>query len=180
VLAYFSVIGLAFLLVEIPLIQRWILLLGHPTYAFSAVVLSLLLFSGLGSSLSRRPWLPKRAALISLAVLAIMTPWMTGALIQFTLGWNAVARGSAAVVILMPLGLLMGLPFPLGLARMESQAPSWVPWAWAVNGCASVIAAVLAAILSLSAGFSTVIWAGAAAYACCAIVYIRWTRNPPQ
>lgn len=180
VLAYFSLIGLAFLLVEIPLIQRWILLLGHPTYAFTAVVLSLLLFSGLGSSLARRPWLPKRAALISLAVLALLTPWMTGALIQFTLGWNALARGVAAVLILLPLGLLMGLPFPLGLDQMESQSPGWVPWAWAVNGCASVIAAVLAAILSLSTGFSTVMWVGAAAYACCVIIYIRWSRISPQ
>ncbi len=140
-------------------------------------MLSLLLFSGLGSLIARHPWLPRRVALVTLAILAVLTPWMTGAVVQYTLGWSTLARAVAGMLVLLPLGLLMGLPFPLGVDQMESHSPTWVPWAWAVNGCASVIAAVLAAILSLSSGFSTVMWVGAAAYAGCTFVYILWSRT---
>ena len=180
VLAYFSLIGLAFLMVEIPLIQRWILLLGQPTYAFSAVVLSLLLFSGLGSMIARKRWLPKRAAMGVLVLMAVLTPWMTAFIIQHTLGWPAAARAGVAVIALFPLGMLMGLPFPLGLLQMETGASERVPWAWAVNGCASVIAAVLAAILSLTSGFSLVLWVGAGAYACSLAVYTHWRRHSDE
>jgi hypothetical protein len=179
VLAYFSLIGLAYLLVEIPLIQRWILLLGNPTYAFTAVVLSILTFSGLGSLAAGWRRTPKRAALATLTLLALLTPWMTSQVIYLTLDWPAWGRAAAAMLALFPLGILMGLPFPFGLQQMagkELRAPGLVPWAWAVNGCASVIASVLAAILSLSYGFSLVLWLGAAAYAGACGVYLHWRR----
>jgi len=182
VLAYFCLIGLAYLLVEIPLIQRWILLLGNPTYAFTAVVLSILTFSGLGSAAAGWRRLPKRAALATLILLALLTPWMTSQVIYLTLGWPAWGRAAAAVLALFPLGILMGLPFPFGLQQMAGKdqaqrAPGLVPWAWAVNGCASVIASVLAAILSLTYGFSLVLWLGAAAYAGALGVYLHWRKG---
>jgi hypothetical protein len=164
-LLYFGLLGIAFLFVEIPLIQRSILLFGHPTYAFTAVVLPLLLCSGLGSTVARAAWLPRRAAFGALVVLALLAALAGPRLTTAALGWSLAARGLAAVVSLAPLALLMGLPFPLGLAWLEAQAPHLVPWAWAVNGCASVIAAVLAAILALSIGFTAVLLLGAGAYA---------------
>ncbi len=179
VLAYFSLIGLAYLLVEIPLIQRWILLLGNPTYAFTAVVLSILTFSGLGSLAAGWRRTPKRASLAALTLLALLTPWMTSQVIYLTLDWPAWGRAAAAVLAIFPLGVLMGLPFPFGLQQMAGKcqrAPGLVPWAWAVNGCASVIASVLAAILSLSYGFSLVLWLGATAYAGACGVYLHWRR----
>jgi hypothetical protein len=162
---YFALLGVAFLFVEIPLIQRWILLLGHPAYAFAAVVLTLLLFSGVGSALARRSWLPRRAAMGLLVVLALLTPLVVEQLAAGTLGLPFPARAALATLSLAPLGLLMGLPFPWGLAWLEGAAPQLLPWAWAINGCASVVTSVLAAILALSGGFSQVLWLGAAAYA---------------
>jgi hypothetical protein len=164
VLFYFGCLGLAFLFVEIPLIQSWILLLGHPIYAFTLVVLVLLAFSGLGSLLARQSWLPRRTALILLVALALLTPFLQAWLSQLALGWPTAALIAAGTVLLAPLALLMGLPFPLGLAWLD-RSPGLVPWAWAVNGCASVIAAVLAAILALGYGFNLVMLLGAGFYA---------------
>ncbi len=163
-LGYFVLLGLAFLLVEIPLIQRWILLLGHASYAFAAVVTALLLGAGVGSLLARRLG-RSRGFWPGLVMLALLTPFATDALIQATLGWSLLLRGGVAVLALLPLAVLMGVPFPLGLTWLEEDAPSLVPWAWAVNGCASVTAAVLAAILALGDGFTLVLSVGAAAYA---------------
>ena len=75
------------------------------------------------------------------------------------------------MLTLAPLGMLMGLPFPLGLAWLDDHAPKLVPWAWAVNGCASVVASVLAAMLALEFGFSVVLWLGAAMYVGATFVY---------
>jgi hypothetical protein len=165
VLAYFTFLGLAFLFVEIPLIQRWILLLGHPTYAFTVVVLAVLALSSLGSALARSAWLPRRIAFAGLVLLALLTPWLAARLPGTILGWPFFARAILATLSLAPLAVLMGMPFPLGLGWLERNAPDLVPWAWAVNGCASVVAAVLAAILALSYGFTAVLLLGAAAYA---------------
>ncbi len=165
VLLYFGLLGLAFLLVEIPLIQQWILLVGQPTYAFAAVVSVLLVFSSLGSLSARAAWLPARIAFPALVALAVATPFVLAWLTNHTLGWPLLPRVGLAALSLAPLAFLMGLPFPLGLAWLERSGPSLIPWAWAVNGCASVVAGVLAAMAALSYGFSAVLLAGAACYA---------------
>lgn len=170
VLIYFSFLGVAFLFIEIPLIQLYILILGHPIFAFTAVVLALLFFSGVGSALVRAAWLPRRAALFLLVVLAFLTPLAVKNLSETMLGWDSAWRFLTAVIGLAPLAILMGLPFPLGLAWLERDAPGLVAWAWAVNGCASVIASVLAAILALSYGFTFVLMLGAGAYSLAVLV----------
>jgi len=181
VLLFFGLLGLAFLFVEIPLIQRWILLLGHPTYAFTIVVLALLSFSGIGSLVGRSERLPIRAAFGLLVLLALLTPWSVLRLGDEILGWPFLGRAVVAVLSLAPLGTLMGLPFPLGLAWLENKAPQLIPWAWAVNGCASVISAVLAAILALSYGFTLVLLLGAGAYAGAFIALpLKWSVNDHQ
>jgi len=178
VLAYFGLLGLAFLFVEIPLIQRSILLLGHPIYAFSIVVLALLTFSGLGSLLVRSHWLPKKWVFIVLVVLALLTPVFFRLLTIGALSWPFVLRVLIVVFSLAPLSILMGMPFPMGLIWLEKLI-CWagneylVPWAWAINGCASVISAVLAAILALSYGFTVVFLAGAIAYALAGLIYLK-------
>lgn len=113
-----------------------------------------------------------------LAFLALGMPWLTTQLVELSLGWPLVGRILAAGLGLAPLAFLMGLPFPLGLAWLEEQAPQGISWAWAVNGCASVIAAVLAALLSLSGGFSLVLWIGAAAYAGAWLVTFSFIQAP--
>jgi hypothetical protein len=161
-LGYFGLLGVGFLFVEIPLMQRYILLVGRPTVALAVVLLALLVSSGVGSALS--PRLPWRAAALGVAALAaayphLLTP-LTNAVLHLPLGWRLVV----APLSITPLGFLMGAMFPRGVAVLEARAPRLIPWAWAVNGTISVISAVGAALLALDRGFGTVITAGAACY----------------
>jgi hypothetical protein len=158
----FALLGLAYLFVEIPLLQRFILFLGHPTYAMAAVLGTLLFFSGVGSQLS--PRVPRGMALLTLVGLLILCraalPLLSGPL----LGWPLAARAALTVVGLAPLGVLMGIPFPATLALLQQKAPGLTAWAWGVNGALSVVASVLAALLALSWGFGAVLLLGAACY----------------
>lgn len=165
IFSYFALLGIAFLFVEIPLIQQWILLLGQPIYAFTTVVGILLLSSGLGSVMAGVKWIPKQLAFVVLVFLSVSVPLGMQHQIDLVLGWPLWARLGAALISLAPLGFLMGMPFPLGLEWLERKAFSMTPWAWAINGCASVVASVLAAILTLSVGFTAVMLLGAGAYA---------------
>ena len=164
-LLYFAAIGCGYLLVEIPLMQRFILYLGHPAYALTTVLFTLLLFSGLGSWSSSRISLPK--GLVGLLILLILLPALLPPLFNFTLGLPFALRILLTVVTLAPLGYLMGVPFPAGIVRLSAsgQPEQLTPWVWGVNGAASVVAAVLAALLALSFGFSWVLRLGAACYA---------------
>jgi hypothetical protein len=126
------------------------------------VVVTVLLFSGLGSlasaRLSPRWTLPVLVGAILVYPLGL--PLLFGALLGAPLG----VRLLASVLSLAPLGFLMGIPFPGGLAWLRVRAPGAIPWAWAVNGCTSVLASVLAAMIALSAGFSWVLVGAALAY----------------
>ncbi len=162
VLIYFGLLGIGFLFVEIPLMQRFILFLGQPIYAFTAVLAALLFFSGLGSlaaaKLSPRSTLPLLVGVILLYPLGL--PLLFGAM----LGAPLTVRFLVTCLSLAPLGFLMGVPFPGGLEWLRIRAPGLIPWAWAINGCASVLASILAAMIALSTGFSWVLAAGAMAY----------------
>ncbi|MCK4314479.1 MAG: hypothetical protein KAX24_01790, partial [Anaerolineae bacterium] len=150
------------LCVEIPLLQRFILFLGHPAYAMAMVLFALLLFSGLGSLLSRR--VPLWLVLIMLPVLVVAYALGLPALFDITLAAPFWGRLIVTVVALAPPGLLMGMPFPKGLALLERKGPALITWAWGVNGAVSVVASILAALLALSFGFSVVLAVGAACY----------------
>jgi len=169
--AYFALLGLGYLFVEIPLMQRFILFLDHSIYAFAAVLFGLLLSSGLGSVVASR--LPLRRVLALLAVAALLYPALLPLGFDRLLGWPLAARFAVTVIALAPLGFLMGVPFPRGIALVERRSPGLIPWAWGVNGCASVVASVLAAMLALSAGFSWVLIAGAGCYALALAVVAR-------
>ncbi len=161
VLVYFATLGLAYLLVEVALIQRYILALGQPTLAMATVVGTLLLWSGLGSALSHRiSW---RWALLTLVPVLVAYPLVTGVLTPLLLTLPPVARIGAVALLIGPAGLLMGVPFARGIAAL-SPRPGLVPWAWAINGSASVISAVLAPVLSLSYGFTVVMLVGGGLY----------------
>ncbi len=162
VLLYFGSLGLAFLFVEIPLMQRFILFLGQPVYSFAAVAATVLFFSGLGSLLS--PRLSTRWVIPLLAVAILLYPLILPLLFRVLLGLSWTVRLFATVLMLAPLGFLMGMPFPRGLSWLQERAPHLIPWGWAVNGCTSVLASVLAAMVALSAGFTWVLAAAALTY----------------
>jgi len=162
-LLYFTSLGIGFLFVEVPLIQRFILFLDHPVYAFATVVFALLLASGAGSFVSARvSW---RGALVALLVAIVVYPVFLSLLFPLALGYPFEWRVLIALVLLAPLGFLMGIPFPKGIARLNADAPNLVPLAWGVNGCASVLSSILGTLGALTSGFGAVMLAGAAAYA---------------
>jgi hypothetical protein len=162
VFLYFACLGLAFLFVEIPIAQRFILVLDKPVTALAVVLFALLLFSGLGSLTVRR-WSLSRALLLLMALIAVYPLLLepVSRLILDQAGWGRILLSVAA---LAPIGFLMGLPFAGGLRVVEAREPGLVPWAWAINGSFSVVSSVLAVMIALSWGFSAVLWLGAAAY----------------
>lgn len=175
-LFYFGFIGLAYLLVEMPLIQRFILFLGQPAYAMTTVLFTLLLFSGLGSRLSER--VPTRPALLLLVVTLVAIPRLLPAVFAQALGLPLGMRLALSCLLLAPLGFLMGIPFPAGIRRIANhpEHTTLIPWAWAVNGAASVISAVLAALIALSLGFGWVLGLGALCYAA---AWLTGRGSPP-
>jgi hypothetical protein len=163
-LFYFGLIGLAYLFTEIPFIQQFILYLNHPAYAMTAVLFTLLLFSGLGSLFSSR--IPMGWAMITLGILIVGLPVLLPHLFNLTLGLPLALRLCLTVLVLGPVGFLMGIPFPGGLHYLLRgiEHSQLTPWIWAINGSASVIAAVLSAMLALSFGFTWVLRLGAICY----------------
>jgi spermidine synthase len=159
---YFGGIGFGFLLVEIALIQRFILLLEQPAYSLAVVLFGLLLFSGVGSALSAL--LPWRVALGVLVAAIVLYPALLAETFPALLGEGLTVRVLVALLLVAPLGLLMGVPLPRGLRALGQADPAWLPLAWGVNGFTSVIGAVLAAVIALSFGFEAVFLAGALAY----------------
>ena len=155
-LLYFLFIGAGYILIEVGLIQKFVLFLGHPTYALTVVIFSMLISSGLGSGLSRRALGKDEGRLIKVlgsvallaALLALVASWLLGALV-----WLPMALKVAITVLLIaPLGLVMGMPFPTGLERLEEwHAPS-VRWAWSLNAAASVLGSVGALVCSIYLG----------------------------
>ncbi len=160
--AYFALVGLAFMLVEMPLLQQFILYLDHPARATALVLATLLLASGVGSLLADRA--PLRPALVALAAAIAASSVALPALVRLTLAWPLAARAALSVAALTPLGLLMGLPFSGALRRLGAARERALAWAWAANGGASVVSTLLATVLALAAGYRAVLWLGAGCY----------------
>jgi len=162
IIVYFFLLGLGYMLIEIPLIQKFILFLGQPVYAISIVIFSLLLFSGIGSLISERLKIKKLGhILIALFVMILFYSLILPMFFHSFLSYNFLTRIFASFLVLSPIGTLMGVPFPLGIRGINREL---IPWAFCSNACASVIASVLAAVIALSLGFSIVLILAAVSY----------------
>lgn len=164
ILGYFIALGLGFLLLEIAFIQKLILFLGHPLYAIAVVLAAFLVWAGLGSlcaGMLQHHRLALPAITLLIAILATLYLLLLPGLLAPAADWPTTARLVLTALLIGPLAFLLGMPFPLGLARLESGQ---IPWAWAINGCASVVAAVLALLLALAIGFSGVVLTAAGFY----------------
>jgi predicted membrane-bound spermidine synthase len=175
-LIYFLLIAVGFMGVEIAMIQRFILFLGHPVYAVSIVLGSVLFFAGMGSLLTTRiqatVW--HRRLLLILSVLVLLEGVGLPGVLSSLMGLSEEIRFLLAVVFIAPLGILMGMPFPLGMGFLaRSGRTSLIPWAWAVNGSISVVAAILTAMVAMEVGFTVVFGIAASAYFLAA-----WIRLP--
>jgi spermidine synthase len=168
VLIYFGGLGTGYMFVEIVLIQRFILFLGHPVYSASAVVAGMLLFSGIGSLCSKKLFekTPRAAAYAVAGVVFFILIYLVGLDSAFNLFFSPpeAVRLCLAVGLLAPIGFFMGMPFPIGLKQLSKRMPHLVPWAWGTNGCASVISTVLAALLAIEVGFGVVLLCAACCY----------------
>jgi len=171
-------VGLGYILVEIAFIQRFVLFLGHPTYALTVVIFLLMLSSGAGSLFSRL-WLPRTSlgwvplvlVIVTLLADVLFLPGRLAALVGLDFGYRLLVSG----VLLIPLGFVMGMPFPTGLRALAVlPAPEFpaepgasdnsVEWAWAMNAAASVLGSVLAMVIAIQFGLTATLACGAAAY----------------
>lgn len=179
VLAYFLGLGVGYLFVEMPLMQRLILLLDQPTYSFAVVLFALLLFSGLGSFAAGQLHPPLRPVLAILVLLAILSAVLLPYLLSPFLGQPLALRLLLVLLALAPLGFLMGMPFPMGIALLGEANPRLVPWAWGINGSASVVSSILASMIALSGGFTAVLALAGVAYGVSALAVAGLERRAP-
>jgi spermidine synthase len=181
-LTFFAAIGLGFLVLEVVLIQRFVLFLGFPTYALSVVLFALLIFTGIGSLVSVRLAKPDPrrvlvaalglgAAMIALAAVGLQP------LLRALIDLPFAARIALTIAMLAPLGAVLGMAMPIGLRRLEGLYPSGVAWAWGINGIASVLASVLAITVAIMFGFTAATLLALACYLV-ALGHALWARWP--
>jgi hypothetical protein len=168
-LLYFVAIGLGYIAVEITLIQRLVLFLGHPIYAMTVVVFLMLLSSGAGSSLSRR-WLPNplqvRTAFGFAIALLVMYYFTLSPILHALVGLSQPVKIAIAALLIVPLGFAMGMPFPSGLRMLgeKGETDNRIEWAWAMNAASSVLGSVLAMAIAIQFGLGVTLLCGTAAY----------------
>ncbi len=160
IFAYFFALGLGFMFLEIALMQKFILFLHHPLYAVTAILSAILIFAGIGSRWSQRFDSAKsRFAAVARSSTAIIVLGgifivALNPLFVKLIALPQIAKIPIAVLLVAPLGFFLGVPFPVGLSAVAAETPSLVAWAWGINGCASVISAILATLLAVQFGFT--------------------------
>ncbi|MGR8930854.1 MAG: SAM-dependent methyltransferase [Gammaproteobacteria bacterium] len=169
VLSYFFCLGLAFLFVEMAFIQKFILILHHPLYAITVVLSAFLLAAGLGSHFSKKLTANSgRSSVLlpvaGLAVFSLVYLSTFDSIAESLLQTSRFSRYFFSILLIMPLGVCMGMPFPTALARLGEARPELLPWAWGVNGCASVISTILATLIAMQFGFTVLILLAIALY----------------
>jgi hypothetical protein len=167
-LAYFAALGLGFIMVEMVLLQRFTLFLGQPIYTLAVVLAGLLISTGAGSYVtnglrnsSKWSFVSVIGAILgSLAAVTLLTPYVLSAALGLALSWRVLI----SLLLIAPLGFVLGMPFPKGLRAVGLVAPELVPWAWGVNGFFTVIGSAATVILGMAFGFRFVLGAAAVCY----------------
>ncbi|MDY6991158.1 MAG: hypothetical protein SVR94_00940 [Pseudomonadota bacterium] len=179
VLIYFFSLGLAFLFIEMAFIQKFILFLGHPLYAAATVLSAFLIFAGLGSRYATqfqrqtaRFWgNPTGYATLGISILALGYLVLLPGLLAHFIALPLLFKMGLSLLLIAPLAFWMGMPFPLGLTQLGQEATAMIPWAWAINGCASVLSAIVATLLAVHFGFSWVILLAVMLYGLATLCY---------
>jgi hypothetical protein len=180
---YFFAIGLAFLFIEIALMQKFILFLHQPIYAISITLTAFLIFAGVGSYLSGIiSRTQSNAKILLYAISGVIVLSMCYLLSLDTIFTMLVSlpvgiKMLIAIILIAPLAICMGMPFPLALTSLAEHAKYYIPWAWGINGFASVISAVLATLLAIHFGFSTVILLAILLYGSVILTFPRPIKN---
>jgi Spermine/spermidine synthase domain len=168
-LVYFGALGAGFMLIEVSILQRFVLLLGHPVYSLTVTLFSLLLGTGLGAAWSRR--LDDRslrrtglAAVAAVAAMAVLVMLISTPIVIWAIPFGRSTRMLIAVALLVPMGVALGVPMPTGLRLLHRSAPQMVAWAWGINGAMSVLGATLAIFIAMNWGFQATLLAAAFTY----------------
>ncbi len=161
-LVYFFAIGLSYLFIEIVLIQKFILFLGHIIFSSSVIIFSMLLFSGLGALYSQRFRIKKLNKIIFIIfILVLIYIFLLKFIIDLFISLNLIPKIVLSIMLIAPLGFFMGFPFPLGIRTIRKEL---IPWAWAVNGSASVLSPILAVLMALLLGYNFVLFLAVVIY----------------
>jgi hypothetical protein len=175
-LVYFGGIGLGFMLIEISQMQRLIIFLGHPTYGLSVVLFSLLLSSGIGSYLSSRVHTSEIKCLTLLMLAMGIYGLGASYVIDALESSSTPARIITAMLTLFPVGIFMGMAFPMGMKMASNKCKDMTPWFWAINGTTSVTASVLTIAISINWSISVAYWTGFVCYGF-SFLAILWLRR---
>ena len=163
-ITYFLGVGAGFMFFELYLIKGFILLVGDPVISFTMVIAAILIFSGLGGLwVQNKPWRCIRPVLLTLIGMLILTAVCLELLAVHLLRISPVLRNFTALLLMLPAGFLMGMPFPLGM-RYLLNSPVQRAYAWSVNGCASVLSAIVAAQIGISFGIPIIAVCAVLAY----------------
>ena len=186
VLGYFFSLGVGFMFIEMAFIQKFLLLLSYPIYAVAVVLCAFLVFAGLGSfySLRFRDMLAKSIqksplqypipfAIGVLSTIALLYLILLNPIFHRFLASSDPIKIMVSITLIAPLAFFMGMPFPLGIDLLRRHNPHLIAWAWAINGYASVVSAILATCLAISFGFSAVILVAIGVYAAGAAIVPR-------
>lgn len=183
-LLYFVAIGLGYILVEITFIQRFVLFLGHPTYALTVVVFLMLLSSGAGSVVSKK-WIARPGSVWAPIAIVICALIMYVGILPLTLtrlvGTDFAMKLVISAILLVPLGFAMGMPFPTGLRALSAQSErvqNSIEWAWAMNAASSVLGSILAIVIAIEFGLNVTLAAGATAYLIALVLRRKLLRRP--
>ena len=168
-LLYFVFIGTGYILIQVALIQKFVLFLGHPTYALTVVIFAMLVSSGLGSYWSRKTDPAK--ALAAVAALVAVMAFLLAPVAQAGVGWPLGVRMLVSVLLVAPAGFVMGIPFPSGLALLEKMHKPSVRWAWSINAASSVLGSAMAILLALYLGLRITLLIGGMMYVCALLTY---------
>ena len=184
-LLYFSALGAGFMLLEVALLQRFVLLLGHPVYSLTVTLFSLLVGTGLGSLAGRRIATERIGAvalraLLAVVVLAIVSAITLAAVIDHTIAWSLPGRIAVAVALLVPAGVLLGIPLPSGMRLVAATRPEIIPWGWGMNGALSVMGATAAVFIAMNWGFSNTLLIGALTYLVAAATLFSINRSKSE
>ena len=168
-LLYFLCIGAGYILIQVALIQKFVLFLGHPTYALTVIIFSMLISSGLGSFFSRRivPGAGEGrllGVLLAVSIAVSILSFVAAPLSEFGVGWPLPLKMLITALVIAPAGFLMGMPFPTGLSRLEARYPQAVRWAWSLNAAASVLGSASAIFLAIYLGLRVTLLIGGGLY----------------
>ena len=168
-LVYFGALGAGFMLIEVSVLQRFVLLLGHPVYSLTVTLFSLLLGTGLGAGWSRRfdDRSLRRAGLMgvaTVATIAIVVILIATPIVSWAIPLARSVRMLIAVAVLVPMGIALGVPLPTGLRLLSGIAPQMMAWAWGINGAMSVLGATLAIFIAMNWGFQITLLTASATY----------------